>query len=271
MLGFVIPIKPKHHSKNWNLDNTLLERTVRSVFNQKDKNFKVILVYNDLPEIKFTSKDLYYQHYPFGDFTISQIEDWDGRKKWYAPVYAERMMDKGRKIMLGCKLAKELGCTYLMAVDSDDLVSNKLAGFVFENQLKRTAGWRFVNGYMYEEGSRIIIKNHQIWGINGSTHIIREDLVVVPDLQTNFKLFDYSLFEGHAYTLQRIKDFHREKLDFLPFYGVIYTIHKNNYSNVKEIITSIMLKHMIKKIVYGKLVTNNIRREFGLYNISEHL
>lgn len=96
-------------------------------------------------------------------------------------------------------------------------------------------------------------------------------MVIVPDLQTNFKLFDYSLFEGHAYTLQRIKDFYGEKLDFLPFYGVIYTVHKNNYSNVKEIITSKMLKLIIKKIVYGKLVTNNIRSEFGLYNISEHL
>jgi len=103
--------------------------------------------------------------------------------------------------MLGCKVAKELGCKYLMAVDSDDLVSNQLADYVNGNLSQRAAGWRFLNGYMYEEGSKIILKNHEIWGINGSTHVIRADLVDIPDLKTNYNLFDYSLFEGHAYAL----------------------------------------------------------------------
>jgi hypothetical protein len=267
VLGFIVPVKPKKYSKNWDLDNQLLERTIKSIFNQKEKDFKVVIVHNDLPEIKFSHPELYYQHYPYGDFSIDQIEDWEDRRKWYAPAYAERMMDKGRKIMMGCKSAKELGCTYLMAVDSDDLVSNKLAGFVNENQNKKLAGWRFVDGYMYEDGSRIIIKNHQIWGINGSTHIIRHDLVEVPDLATNQKLFDVSLFEGHAYAFQRIKDFNNESLDFLPFFGVIYIIHKNNHSNIKSIISAVTPKQIVKKILYGKILTSNIRNEFGLYQL----
>lgn len=268
MLGFVIPIKPKQYSRNWDLDNQLLERTIRSIFGQQQKNFKVVIVYNDRPEIKFSDSALYYEHYPYGDFSVAQIEDWNDRQKWYSPAYAERMMDKGRKIMLGCKLGKELGCTYLMAVDSDDLVSNKLAEFVDVNQQRKSAGWRFVDGYMYVDGSKIVMKNHQIWGINGSTHIIREDLVVVPDLETNYKLFDSSLFEGHAYALQRIKDFHNETLEFLPFYGVIYTIHKNNHSKVRDIISAVTPRQVMKKIIRGKLLTNKIRNEFGLYNLN---
>ena len=94
MLGFVIPIKPKKHSKNWNLENQLLERTVKSIFNQKDQNFRVVLVYSDLPEINFAHDNLHYEHYFFGDISINQIRDWADRKKWYKPVYAERMMDK---------------------------------------------------------------------------------------------------------------------------------------------------------------------------------
>ena len=268
MLGFILPIKPKQHSKNWSLDNQLLERTVKSIFNQKDKNFKVVVVYTDMPEIDFTNENLYFRHYPYGDISIQQIRDWEDRKKWYEPVYAERMMDKGRKIMLGCKVAKELGCTYLMSVDSDDLVSEQLAGFVnSHNNDRKVAGWRFLNGYLYEDGSRIVIKNHQIWGINGSTHIIREDLVDDPDLDTNYNLFDYSLFEGHAYTLQRIIDFKKETLEFLPFYGVIYTVHKNNYSEIKNIISAFTPKQVIKKIVLGKLITSKIKSEFGLYPV----
>jgi hypothetical protein len=246
-----------------------LERTIRSIFNQIDRNFKVVIVYNDSPEISFSDPALYYQHYPYGDFSVDQIEDWADRSKWYAPAYAERMMDKGRKIMLGCKLAKELGCTYLMAVDSDDMVSDKLAGFVDENQPKKLAGWRFVDGYLYEEGARIVIKNHQIWGINGSTHIIREDLVEVPDLETNRKLFDSSLFEGHAYALQRLIDFYKETLAFLPFYGVVYTIHKNNHSNIQSIISAFTPKQVLKKIVRGKLLNKQIRNEFGLYSLNK--
>ena len=267
MLGFVLPIKPKQHSKNWNLDNQLLERTVKSIFNQKDENFKVVLVYSDMPEINFVHDDLHYEYYPFGDISINQIADWEDRKKWYEPVYAERMMDKSRKIILGCKVAKELGCKYLMAVDSDDLVSDRLSGFVNENQSKNIAGWRFLNGYMYEDGSKIILKNHQIWGINGSTHIIREDLVDIPNFETNYNLFDYSLFEGHAYTLQRLIDFKKETLQLLPFYGVVYMIHKNNYSEIKNIISALTPKQIIKKIVYGTFISSKIRGEFGIYNL----
>lgn len=268
MLGFILPIKPKIHSKNWSLDNQLLERSVKSIFNQKDKNFKVVVVYTDMPEIDFTNENLYFIHYPYGDISIQQIQDWDDRKKWYEPVYAERMMDKGRKIMLGCKVAKELGCTYLMSVDSDDLVSEQLSDFVnSHNNEGKVAGWRFLNGYLYEDGSRIVIKNHQIWGINGSTHIIRAGLVDEPDLETNYNLFDYSLFEGHAYTLQRIIDFKNENLEFLPFYGVIYTIHKNNYSEIKNIISALTPKQVIKKIVLGKFITGKIKSEFGLYAV----
>lgn len=267
MLGFVLPIKPKQHSKNWTLDNQLLERTVKSLFNQKDKNFKVVLVYSDLPEINFVHDNLYYEHYRFGDISIKQIGDWEDMKKWYKPVYGERMMDKSRKIILGCKIAKELGCNYLMAVDSDDLVSDRLAGYVNENQSKNIAGWRFLNGYMYEDGSKIILKNHEIWGINGSTHIIREDLVDIPDLETNYNLFDYSLFESHGYTLQRLIDYKKETLQLLPFYGVVYIIHKNNYSEIKNIISSLAPKQIIKKIVYGTFISSKIRNEFGIYDL----
>jgi hypothetical protein len=268
MLGFIVPIKPKKHSRDWHQDNLLLERSVRSICNQTSRDFRVILVYSDMPEITFTDTNLHYVHYPFGDFTVNEIHDWQDRSKWYAAPYAERMMDKGRKIMLGCKLAKELGCTYLMSVDSDDLVSEKLTAFVAENGNVRKPGWRILKGYIYEEGSKIVVKNPKIWGINGSTHIIREDLVKVPDLNTNFNLFDCSLFEGHAYTLQRLIDYYNERLEFLPFYGVIYVIHNNNYSKVKEIVTSLTIKHIVKKIVFGKFITSDIRKEFGLYSIS---
>lgn len=265
MLGFIVPIKPEKYSKDWDLDNDLLERTANSICGQIDEDFKLIVVYTDMPDITCEHKNLHFLHYPYANISTSEITDWEDRKQWYAPVYGERMMDKSRKIMLGCKLAKELGCSYLMAVDSDDLVSNKLSGFVTQNKYANLNGWRISHGYVFIEPSKLVLRNSKIWGMNGSTHIIREDLVKIPDFETNYNLFDYSLFEGHAYTYQRLI-FQGETLASFPFYGVVYVIH-NNYSKVKEILSASVLKLLVKKVTQGRYLSKRIRNEFGLYSL----
>lgn len=114
MLGFIVPVRLKKYSKDWTPDNQVLERTLRSACNQEGGNFQLIVVYTDMPEIGFVHDKLHYLHFPYEDVPVSNITDWEDRKQWYAPVYGERMMDKSRKIMLGCKLAKSMDCTYLM-------------------------------------------------------------------------------------------------------------------------------------------------------------
>lgn len=218
-----------------------------------------------MPSINFSHKNIHYVYFPYPNISFNEISDWEDRKQWYTPVFAERMMDKSRKIMLGCEKAKSFNCTYLMAIDSDDLISSKLSSFVKDHQNPNCAGWRIEYGYVYEEDAVFAVKNKNIWRMNGSVHIIRADLVIIPDFNTNFKLFAYSLFQSHVYTYQRLIDFHKEKLESLPFYGVIYLIHKNNYSEVKEIITATSLKLFIKKMLFGKLITKRLRKEFGLY------
>jgi hypothetical protein len=242
MLGFIVPVKPKEYSKNWDLDNLLLERTIRSICNQENDDFKLIVVYTDKPEINFSHKNLVLLKFPYPEIKIDGITDFNGLKRWYTPVFAERMMDKGRKIIFGCQKAKNLNCTYLMGVDSDDLVSSRLASFVKKNCEEGYAGWRIVNGYVYQESSLIAVKHYYIWGLNGSTHIIRSDLVEIPDFETDFNLFHYSLFQSHGYTYQRLIDFKKEILQPLPFYGVIYLVHRNNYSNIREKVTANYIK-----------------------------
>lgn len=267
MLGFIVPIKPRQYSKNWQLDNQVLERTAKAVCNQDSNDFKLIIVYTDKPEINYGHEHLHYVHFPYEEVSVKEITDWEERKQWYSPVFAERMMDKSRKIMLGCEMAKTLGCTYLMGVDSDDLISNRLVSFVNCYAGKNVAGWRITKGYVYEENAYVAIKNKNIWQMNGSTHIIRADLVRIPDFTINFNLFDYSLFQSHVYTYQRLIDFEKEKLEEVPFYGVIYLIHNNNYSEVKDIISANSLKLFIKKMLFGKWITPKLREEFGLYSL----
>lgn len=270
MIGFVVPIVPKKYSKDWPLANLMLERTVRSICSQTSRNFRLIIVYNDKPEIQFSDDNIHYMPYSFPEITISQIEDFDYMSQWFTVEYAERMMDKSRKITLGCKLAKELGCDYLMAIDSDDMISNKIAEYVNENSCSRIAGWRISNGYLYREGSKLIIKSNQIWGINGSTHIIRSDLVDIPDFKKDFKLLNYNLFQQHPYTYQRIKDFHNQKLLNFPFFATVYLIHANNYSQVDKILSANKIKQYLKLLLRGRFLTRIIKKEFGIYQLDSN-
>jgi hypothetical protein len=267
MLGFVVPIKPRSVSKDWSYDTLLLERTVRSICNQTCNQFKLVIVYNDKPKIEFQNSNIIYVQYPFPLVTVDQIEDYESYvKNYYKREYAEKMMDKGKKIHYGCKIAIEAGCTYLMGIDSDDLISNQLAGFVNCHAHTKKPGWRIKKGYIYEEGSRILIKKSDIQNINGSTHIIRKDLVTIPDFTSNL-FWNYNLFEAHGYTYGRIRDFHNEILDDYPLYGLIYIVHKNNYSNIFQLTTKISAKNIIKKILRGKFLSEKIRKEYGLYKL----
>jgi hypothetical protein len=267
MLGFIVPVKPRQYSGDWALNNLLLERTARSLCNQDAPDFKLFIVYTDKPEINYKHENIYYLHFPYPEVAVNEITDFDELKKWYTPVFAERMMDKARKIIFGCEMAKSMQCNYLMGVDSDDLVSSKICSFVNNSSKDNPPGWRINKGYVYEENSSIAIKNKQIWGMNGSTHIIREDLINIPDFSTDFNLFHYTLFQSHSYTYQRLIDYQQVTLGAVPFYGVIYVIHSNNYSAVKEIISANSIKLLIKKVVQGKWINSKLKSEFGLYPI----
>jgi hypothetical protein len=266
MIGFVVPVKPKAVSKDWDYDNILLDRTVRSICAQKDQHFKLFVVYNDLPDVDFSHPNLIFVHYPFPPVALDEIEDLDYVLKHYVAKYAVKMLDKGKKIHYGCKHAIEAGCTYLMGIDSDDLISNQLAGFVNCHAHTNKPGWRIKKGYINEEGSRILIKKSDIQNINGGTHIIRKDLVTIPDFNSNL-FWNYNLFEAHGYTYARIRDFHNEILDDYPLYGLIYIVHKNNYSNIFQLTTKISAKNIIKKIIRGKFLSEKIRKEYGLYKL----
>lgn len=268
MLAFVIPIKPKHASKDWDYDNRLFERTARSICSQDNKDFKLIAIYNDKPEINFHHENIIYVKYPFSYVKSEEIEDYESKiKRSYSKDYAEKMMDKSKKIMYGCKLAKDINCNYIMAVDSDDLVSKKLAGEVNSSN-RRNAGYRIKKGYIYKEGAKFVEVNDQIHNINGSTHIIREDLISIPDFKTNI-FHDYSLFESHGYTFGRIRDLAKEYLIDLPFAGVVYVAHKNNYSRISELMNTKSIKNFIKFLLRGRIITKELKDEFQLYSVHQ--
>lgn len=268
MIGFVIPIKPKRFSKDWNYDNLLLERTVGSILNQTDNKYKIYIVYSEKPEIKNIQPTISFIHFDFPFLEADEIEDYESFvKKWHKPDYAKKMMDKGRKITLGCVRAKADQCDYIMALDSDDLISNKIVSFVNGCNCK-IPGWYINKGFMYSEGGRFVLKNYHLQNINGSTHIIRSDMVPSADMQSK-KFVDFNFFEAHGYLNLRIKQLYGKDLSSLPFYGTVYVIGRNNSSNIYYLANRISFKMILKFILRGKYLSDRLRKEFNVYRLSK--
>lgn len=261
MVGIVIPIKPRQFSKDWKRDSHLLTRTINSILNQTDQNFRVYIVYTEIPDVEINNFKIKFIPFSFPFLETHEIEDYEYIKQWYNADYARKMFDKGRKIMYGCDYAKEDGCKYIMALDSDDLISNKIVSFVNGTNLE-SPGWVIRKGYMYIDGSFFLIRNKSIQNINGSTHIVKSDLIKTKIASHRF--YDHSLFEAHGYLYHRILSEYNQKLDDLPFYGVLYVIHKNNSSDINKLLSLKNIKTLIKVFLYGQFFSSSLRMEFGL-------
>jgi hypothetical protein len=269
-IGFIIPLKSKAVSFNWELEMALLKRTLESICGQTCQDFEVYVVYNDMPELEPVSNRVKYVHFPYETLCFEQIVDYEEYgKTYYNPAFAVKIMDKIRKVAYGCELAKKAGCKYLMVVDSDDLISNKIVAYIkqFENQ--PVPGWYIDKGYIFREGSSLLIrqsKNMQM--LNGSTHIVRHDFFKVPNFN-NYAMFDYSFFESHGYLVSKIRDLYGEQLQRLPFYGVVYVVHRNNWSAIGLQINNSSLKKLLKKIIYFQWLSVALAREFGIYHFQK--
>jgi len=267
MIGFVVPIKPRRFSTNWQKDNLLLERTLGAILNQTNPEFKIFIPYTDKPEIKLFHSSIHWIPFEFPFVETKDIVDFETKvKRWMPnPVYVGKMFDKGRKIMLGCKYAKEAGCNYIMAIDSDDLISNKLAAFV-NKQPADSVGWVLKNGYMHLESLNILIKKKDIFKVNGSTNIINANYVPNPDFNSRL-YYDFNFFEGHGYLPLRMQEMYNKKQDDLPFIGVVYTIHSDNASHINKILSLKNIKTLAKIILHGKLMNKRIAKEFNLVKL----
>jgi hypothetical protein len=270
MLGFIIPFRAKSTSNKWEYHCSLLERTLKSVCNQKTSNFKVVLVYSDLPDFAFRHENLIFLHFPFQRLTVDEISDFSSyASKHYDAINAANVMDQGKKTLWGVKMAIESGCNYIMSVDADDLISSRIAGYVNINSLTNEAGWVINKGYVIFEGVPFLVKQpYKMNELNGSTHIVRSNIIPIPDFSST-NLWDYNFFAAHGWLNSRIKDEFNEKLRFLPFYGVLYSINPGSWTWQKHHSSVRGLRKFVKYFFLGRILTGKIRREFSYYPLVE--
>ncbi|HVZ96960.1 MAG TPA: hypothetical protein VG847_08805 [Chitinophagaceae bacterium] len=267
MIGFVVPFRSKASSNNWPLHSRLLHRTIQSICNQPDTRFRVIVVYTDLPENKTEHPNVIYLHFPFHFLKANEIGDYESfATKYYSPKDLENAMDQGRRILFGCKEAKRLGCNYIMSVDADDMVSNKIVGYINKLGESGIPGWYVKKGYVCIENKSIVYRQPDKMNlINGSTYIIHRNIIPDPDFNSD-RLTDFNFFSAHGWLRARLSQNNIELLP-LPFYAILYSLNSESWTYNSYNFENKGIRKILKRLLRGSFFTAGIFEEFGYYAV----
>jgi hypothetical protein len=264
--AIIIPFRPKAESIDWARESELLQQTIQSVLRQTYSKFKVFVLYTDAPNVVVNDARVEYHEFPYGHQHYHEMENReDLLKKFKSEKLVVRRWDKARKLCYGAKLAKEATCDYIMALDADDLLSNRLFDYLRkEVEKKEQKGWYIETGYVYKQGANYFIKMpRNMRFLNGSTHILHSSLVRIPDFNS-LDWLDYSLFTDHGWIKDRVREQYGAQLMPVPFAALVYVAHGANISQITKKEFGFSLKVILKRILRTKVLTPVLRKEFNI-------
>ncbi len=275
MLIFIAPLLHPQNATSWDHVLDLLDRTLKSVCNQTDGDFRVIIVYNKNSRLRSPHPKVIY--HPV-DLPPNLFYEQGSRTEegWNAV-----RLDKGLKYLAGLYRASEFSSmqspAHVMLFDADDCVSSRMAEFV--NRSSHTNGWFLNCGFLHQEGGRFMYYIHANFSkICGTCHVIRYDLFDLPR-QIEAVSQEYAMYALGSHIF--IRDMLAEKgspLQPLPFIGAVYMIgHGDNHGAIPNYRTLIDgydggskgLRGTLRMLSRFRLLTKSLRREFGLYPIRQ--
>lgn len=265
-MGFVIPMKPIHKSNDWESDCSVLSKTLESILNQTSPYYRVYVVYHDLPLFLKEDARIVYVQSPFAFSEFDQVPHGEYLlKRFKTEKMTVRRWDKGRKVTYGSSLAVADQCSYIMSLDADDRVSKYLVAHIEKTSEEgKKPRWVINKGYVFKEGTKYLIRvPEKLYMINGSSAIIRSDLIRIPDFNsTSYQ--DYNFFTDHGWVYERMKDETGHALEFLSFPAVTYIVHSNNVSHVDDYMYGFSVKKLIKRLLRRVRLTLQLQEEFSI-------
>lgn len=265
--AIVIPFRSKAESIDWVRESDLLHRTIQSVLRQSYSGFKVFIIYTDLPDNCISDQRVEYILFPYGYQSYDEMKNKEVLLEKFkkSTKMVVRRWDKARKLTYGSKLAKEADCDYIMALDADDLLSNRFLAYLLEDaKQNQRMGWYMEKGYLYKEQTNYLIRVPKYMRfLNGSSHVVHASLVAIPDF-SSLIWDDYNLFTDHGWVKGRMQMYHGVDLVPIPFGALVYVVHGSNISQVEKKEYSFNLKSIAKRILRGVRLTNALREEFNI-------
>jgi hypothetical protein len=211
MICFLIPLRSEKSSSNWDLTVKLLNNTLKSVFNQTEPQFRVMIACHEIPTLAVSYDarlEIIQVNYP----PPEQVKD--------------HLTDKYYKKRILVRRAQEHGGKYIMFVDADDYISNRLVNWVKNHD--HPSGWFIETGYEYDASSnnlRITPKFNNICGTSAILNIS----VLIGSVETGFTeyervnkyLFDY----GHNEWNRILKERKEHSLGVIPYRAAVYIMN----------------------------------------------
>jgi len=263
-IAFIIPIRHPKNARNWALQKHFLIQTVNAIAAQDQAGWTAVVVANagsDLPDLPANV------HVKWVDFPPNQFHE---RGQTSEDTFKDAFrFDKGRRVLAG--LLETVGYEYVMVVDDDDLVSNRLAGMVAARSGE--AGWYFEKGYAWDDGGNVVYLLSDFSRICGSSHIVRREFLEVPE-KFEHATPDYikTVLGSHMSYAGQLAKFDRI-MKPLPFPGAVYRVnHQGSHSQTPSVLRRFVFNRttlanpamLISRISNLRPVSRNIRAEFTL-------
>lgn len=275
MVVFAIPLRAKETSSDWNSCVQHFNRTLKSIFNQTDSEFRCIVACNEIPQLD----QEYDERLEFIKLEIPVPREWiemSRDKYWKLTMIAVRIREVLEKMQ-----NPEKGI-YVMPVDADDLINCRIAEYCKlhpnENGLVSN------DGYVWKSGDKFFRKYPQMHTYCGSCNIIkmyRNDLPkespvsqkLCHDRETAGLLnARYPIRFDHNLVVERYKQ-EGKPFAYLPFRSTVYVLdtgdnisaiyHSMHQTEEKKRFHPIAFLRSIN-IFKMQPITKKIKREFGL-------
>lgn len=248
---FVIPLRSKFSSSNWDKVEKIFNHTLQSVYNQTDSCFKILVGVHDVPKLNFMVDDRveFIKVYYDVPRTIDQ-----------------QLLDKGYKKRFLMQRVRELGAGYVMMVDADDFISSRIVEFVRKNN--HPYGYYIDKGYEFDFSKNTLQVSPRFHMLCGTSSIVKyfpEDLPEKAEFdgydRTTYR--DTYIFDcAHNRLLTYFLELNRP-LKPLPFKGAVYVIHTGENHSDHNCVPS--NKRKLFRIFYPKLnPSEKLLKEFSI-------
>jgi hypothetical protein len=215
---FGISLASRRVSVDWGRTQELLGHTLRSLLNQSDPRFSVVICGHERPELA----ELADPRVRFVEADGSPPRDSSGFRG-----------DKMRKRRMIGSILRQRGGGYFFPLDADDLVHRDVVAHALRDDNRR--GYLIETGYTLDYANRNLAPVPGAWSVSfdrgcGSSAAIffaPDDLPVNSEPDNGLY---FNLFQSHAYWRLVAEEFGRQ-LDPLPFPGGVYVVnHAQNLS-----------------------------------------
>ncbi|MEE4207725.1 MAG: hypothetical protein V2I43_00480 [Parvularcula sp.] len=217
-IDFVIPVRHPSMVKDKGLQLDIMAQTFASLAAQTADGWSAIVVANKgdvLPELPLGFRVEWVDYPPAAGY-----DDVDSLNDYYAAV----RQDKGRRVLAAARTIDPRD--YMMVVDDDDLLSNRLVDFV-RRQPERN-GWVINLGYAWVAEQNMLRKVNDFHTSCGTSLIIRADFFRFAE-QTPGEEDDAAIEElgSHKIVVKRASAA-GTPFEFIPFPAGIYRYNHPN-------------------------------------------